>query len=66
MNANLMELIRKARGTTMTPEQRETQRQSFAYGNTKLENDTITRDTVRRASANMKLNGNATLEADNR
>lgn len=66
MNANLIELIRKARDTTMTVEQRETQRQSFAYGNTKLENNKITRAKVRRASANMKLTGNATLETDDR
>ena len=51
MNENLTELINNARGTVMTAEQRENQRQSFAYGNTKLGNDTITRDMVRRASA---------------
>ena len=65
MNANLTELINKARGTTMTAEQRENQRQSFAYENARLENDAITRESIRHASDNMKLAGNATLEADN-
>jgi hypothetical protein len=34
----------------MTPEQKEAQRRSFAYGNTKIENDAITRDTVDQAA----------------
>ena len=66
MDMTLEELIQKARTTTMTPEEREAQRQSFAYGNTKLENDRITRDTIRRASDQIKLNNNASFAtADN-
>lgn len=38
----------------MTPEEAEEQRRSFAYGNTKIENDTITRDTVNRAADMLK------------
>jgi len=45
--ARLMDLAKKA---TVTPEQREAQRQSFAYGNTHFENDAITRETVARAA----------------
>jgi len=42
----LAALIERARAVKMTPEQREQQRRSFAYGNTKIENDLITRDMV--------------------
>ena len=34
----------------MTSEQQEQQRRSFAYGNTKIENDRITRETIDRAA----------------
>jgi hypothetical protein len=34
----------------MTPEQREQQRRSFAYGNTKIENDLITREMIEEAA----------------
>lgn len=34
----------------MTPEQKEAQRRSFVYGNTKIENEAITRDTVDQAA----------------
>jgi hypothetical protein len=47
---NLRDLLNRAKSTTMTDAQREEQRQSFAYGNTKFENDRITRETVSRAS----------------
>lgn len=46
----LRELLDKTSGVQATPEQREAQRQSFAYGNTKFENDNITRETIARAS----------------
>ncbi len=48
--ASLEELIATARHTKMTDAQRDQQRESFAYGNTKFENNEITRETVRRAS----------------
>lgn len=51
---SLEQLIDAARRTTMTDEQRERQRQSFAYGNTHFENEHITRETVRRASQMLK------------
>ena len=53
MSERLKELLARTRNTKMSPEQRESQRQSFAYGNTKFENDQITRDTVEQASKNL-------------
>lgn len=61
-NPSLEELIRRARGIAMSPEEREAQRVSFAYGNSKIENDQITRDSVKEqakllaASSNGKKN----------
>lgn len=45
-NANLEYLLEKARGVSMTPAEREEQRRSFAYGNTHIENERITRSLV--------------------
>lgn len=42
----LAELIEWARSHPMTPEQQREQRRSFAYGNTKIENDLITREMI--------------------
>jgi hypothetical protein len=53
MSDHLKDLLQNARNTQMSPEQRESQRKSFAYGNTKFENDQITRDTIERASKNL-------------
>lgn len=39
-------LIEEARKAHPTPAEREAQRRSFAYGNTKIENPQITRATV--------------------
>lgn len=47
-------LIELARSTHMTEAERETQRISFAYGNSHFENEQITRDTVRRASEKLR------------
>ena len=38
----------------MTPEEQEAQIQSFAYGNTHLENDSITREDIRQAAESLK------------
>ncbi|MBM3555329.1 MAG: hypothetical protein FJX47_07230 [Alphaproteobacteria bacterium] len=48
MSPELKALLEKARTVVMTAEEREAQRQSFAYGNTHFENQTITREMVRR------------------
>ncbi len=59
MAQTLDQLISAARNTQMTAEQRETQRQSFVYGNTHFENEDITRETVNRASQLLKDQANA-------
>ena len=46
MSENLKKLIEVAKRVTPTPEHREEQRRSFAYGNTAFENDRITREMV--------------------
>lgn len=46
MPDRLQKLIDAARQLRITPEEREAQRRSFAYGNTKIENDRITREMV--------------------
>jgi hypothetical protein len=50
---NLEELVIRARKITMTSAQLREQRRSFAYGNTHIENERITRDMV--AEADKKL-----------
>ena len=50
----LEELIEWARTYRMTPEERDEQIQSFAYGNTHLENSSITRDDIKRAADSLK------------
>jgi hypothetical protein len=46
MTEKLTVLIEKARSIRMSPRESEQQRRSFAYGNTKIENDRITREMV--------------------
>lgn len=46
----LQALIEAARAVEMTDADREAQRRSFVYGNTKIENDQITRKLVDRAA----------------
>ncbi|KPQ10956.1 MAG: Protein of unknown function (DUF1804) [Saliniramus fredricksonii] len=46
MTGALSELIEAARRIRQSPEQREEQRRSFAYGNTAFENSRITREMV--------------------
>lgn len=50
----LDELIEYARNYRMTPEEQDEQIQSFAFGNTHLENSSITRDDIRRAADSLK------------
>lgn len=42
MTKKLETMLEEARRLKMTPRQREAQRRSFVYGNTKIENDCIT------------------------
>jgi hypothetical protein len=53
----LQQLLEKARNTTMSDKDRETQRQSFAYGNSHFENETITRETIKRQSEKLHKDG---------
>ena len=46
MKQDLQELIERARKIEMTPDQLGEQRRSFAYGNTHIENERITREMV--------------------
>jgi len=46
MSHELQLLLEKAKMVEMTGEQKEEQRRSFAYGNAKIENPRITRQTV--------------------
>ena len=55
-------LIAKARDTKLSDADREAQRQSFAYGNANFENERITRETVRRASEDLRNSHNAAAE----
>lgn len=47
---NLSRLIELARGVHMSEEQRNEQRNSFVYGNTKIENSNVTRELVEEIS----------------
>ncbi|MEE8622771.1 MAG: hypothetical protein V3T27_02665 [Alphaproteobacteria bacterium] len=53
MFSKLEALLERVRNTRMTREQREEQRRSFAYGNSKIENDRITRETIDREAESM-------------
>lgn len=50
----LQNLIEQARAHKMSDREREDQVRSFAYGNTHLENDTITRSDIDRAATSLE------------
>ncbi len=54
MNAKLEELLRLAKTVHFTEEDKEAQRRSFAYGNTKIENDLVTWEMVDREAEIVK------------
>ena len=54
MSDEINRLLEMARRVEMTPAQAEEQRRSFAYGNTKIENDSITWDSVNQAAEELK------------
>jgi hypothetical protein len=54
MTDNLKELLEKAKSVQVSPEQKEEQRRSFAYGNTNIENPRITRETVDQEAEELK------------
>jgi len=51
-------LLEKAKRIQMTPAQQEAQRRSFAYGNTRIENDLITREMIDEAADRLALQKN--------
>ena len=57
MTEKLQRLIEQAKKIKMTPEQREAQRRSFVYGNTKLENDCITKQLVNKVGDQLANGG---------
>ena len=48
MTDRLQELLDQAKGAVPSAQDKEEQRRSFAYGNTKIENPRITREMVDR------------------
>lgn len=54
MTEKLNELLNKAKSVKLSPEQKEEQRRSFAYGNTNIENSRITRETVDQEAEELK------------
>jgi hypothetical protein len=46
MPTKLESLLEAAKKTVLTPQEKEEQRRSFAYGNTKIENPRITREMI--------------------
>jgi hypothetical protein len=62
MSPELQALIDAARNRPFSPEVREAQRRSFAYGNAKIENDRITRAMVDEQDELFKANSRAADE----
>ena len=54
MTNRLQELLDQARKNVPTAQEKEEQRRSFAYGNTKIENSRITREMVDQEAESLK------------
>ncbi|NJM49485.1 MAG: hypothetical protein HC843_00085 [Sphingomonadales bacterium] len=48
--SRLDQIIEKAKKYQMSAQEKEEQRRSFAYGNAKIENDSITKDMIAKAA----------------
>ena len=57
MTDKLSALIEKARSVRMSTRESEQQRRSFAYGNTKIENERITREMVDERAEALRRSG---------
>ncbi len=57
MTDALKDLIEAAKKAQPTPEEREQQRRSFAYGNAAFENELITRDMIDREAEKLSREG---------
>jgi hypothetical protein len=55
MTKNLQNLLDLAKNADLSEADRERQRRSFAYGNTKFENDRITQEMVNEEAENLKV-----------
>lgn len=55
MSDELIELLEAAKGAHISSSEFEEQRVSFAYGNTHFENESITRDMVRKEAEILKI-----------
>jgi hypothetical protein len=53
MSKELQVLLDAARKIAMTSDEREQQRRSFAYGNTNIENERITKETINKAAESL-------------
>jgi len=51
---DLQYLLAKAKMVSMTAEEKEAQRRSFAYGNTNIENPRITKDVIDREAEKLR------------
>jgi hypothetical protein len=54
MTKELEELLARARTVSMTPNEMEEQRKSFAYGSAKIENDDITKQHIDEAARRIR------------
>ena len=61
MDRNLQYLIDAARKHTITPAEHEAQVRSFAYGNTRIENELITKADIDRAMTSLQSERETTL-----
>lgn len=55
MATNLEKLINLAKNVQRSPADDEKQRRSFAFGNTKIENERVTREMVDQMAEGLKL-----------
>lgn len=51
---DLLYLLEKSKGVEMTPSELEEQRRSFAYGNTNIENERVTRAVIDEQAEKLK------------
>ena len=54
MSDKLEALLKATRKARMSAEEEEEQRQSFAYGNTNIENSLVTRETIKEAAESLR------------
>ena len=55
MSDELLQLLEAARQLPFSDEEREAQRRSFAYGNTHIENERVTREMVDEQAETLRL-----------